>query len=268
MRVESVRIYPVKAMAPILVASADVELAGLRHDRRWAVVDAEGTRLNATSHNTLLRVVATPDDDGLKLTVEGREPLAVPVPLGGHRIRVDVSRVPTMVDAGDSAADWLSNYLDEHVRLAWQDDPTLRPISDKHGGLGGEPLNLADAGPVLLATTASLAQLDAWIAEDDKPEPMVMERFRPNIVIDGDIEPFAEDAWRSIRIGDVPYRFAEHCDRCAVTMIDPLSLEHGKEPIRTLARRRKWDGKTWFGIRIVPLSTGTVAVGDECVTPR
>ena len=62
---------------------------------------------------------------------------------------------------------------------------------------------------------------------------MVIERFRPNVVIDGVDEPFAE-----------------YCDRCVVTTIDPHTLEHGKEPIRTLARYRKWDCKTWFGVCI------------------
>jgi len=66
-----------------------------------------------------------------------------------------------------------------------------------------------------------------------------------------------------IQIGEVSYRFTECCDRCAVTTINPASLARGKEPIRTLARHRKWDGKTWFGIRIAPLSAGRIAVGDE-----
>ena len=48
-----------------------------------------------------------------------------------------------------------------------------------------------------------------------------------------------------------------------VTTIDPVTLAHGKEPIRSLARHRKWDGKTWFGIRIIPLATGKLSIGDE-----
>jgi uncharacterized protein YcbX len=264
MHVESIHIYPVKATAPIDLESAHVELQGLRDDRRWAIVDPQGARLNATTHGLLLTVTATPDaSGGLTLTAPGRPPLAVAVPKGGPVIPVNVSRLPTMVDAGDAAADWFSRVLGEPARLVWQDDPARRPMSDKHGGLGAEPLSLADAGPLLLTTTSSLAQLDAWIAEAHEPQSMVMQRFRPNVVVDGSAVPFAEDEWRGIHIGDVPYRFAEHCDRCVVTTIDPVTLAHGKEPIRTLARHRKWAGKTWFGIRIVPLATGKVSVGDE-----
>lgn len=264
MRVESIHIYPVKATAPVDLTFAPVELAGLRDDRRWAIVDPQGVRLNATTHHRLLTVTARPDASGaLTLTAPGQPPLGVAVPISGPVVPVNVTRLPTMVDAGDEAAGWFSQVLGESVRLVWQDDPARRPISEKHGGVGSEPLSLADTGPLLLTTSSSLAQLEAWIAEEHEPQPMAMRRFRPNVVVDGSAEPFAEDAWRGIHIGDVPYRFAEHCDRCVVTTIDPVTLAHGKEPIRTLARHRKWAGKTWFGIRIIPLATGKVSVGDE-----
>ena len=262
-QVESVHLYPIKATGQVSVASAAVELAGLRHDRRWAVVDPTGVRLNATTHDALLGVTATPDDGGaLTLSAADRADLEVAVPAGGRSIPVDVTRLPTAVDAGDPAAEWFSSLLGEPVRLVWQDDTARRPISESHGGLGGEPLSLADTAPLLLTSTASLAQLNDWIATDHEPHEMVMGRFRPNVVVSGELEPFVEDAWRNLEIGGVSYRFAEHCDRCVVTTIDPSTRAHGKEPIRTLARHRKWDGKTWFGIRIIPLATGVLSVGD------
>jgi len=264
MRVESVHVYPIKSTAPVSAMTTTVELSGLRHDRRWAVVDPTGVRLTASTHDALLGVTATPDDSGaLLLSAEGRPELSVAVPTGGVHIPVSVTRLPTAVDAGDEAGEWLSALLGEPVRLAWQDDPARRTIGKSHGGLGGEPLNLADTAPLLLTTTSSLAQLNDWIAADHEPHEMVMRRFRPNVVVDGEITPFAEDGWKRVRIGDVSYRFAEHCDRCVVTTIDPTTGKHGKEPIRTMARHRKWGGKTWFGIRIIPLDTGTVTIGDE-----
>ncbi len=167
------------------------------------------------------------------------------------------------VDAGDEAAAWFSAIVGEPVRLVWQDDTAKRRVGEQHGGHADDQVSLADVAPLLLTTTSSLDQLNRWIAEDHEPETIVMRQFRPNVVVDGDVAPFAEDDWRQIRIGDVAYRFAEHCDRCVVTTIDPLTLAHSKEPIRSMARHRKWDGKTWFGIRIIPLSTGTLSVGDE-----
>src|SRR5690606_38685748 len=86
-------------------------------------------------------------------------------------------------------------------------------------------------------------------------------RFRPSVVIDG-ADPYAEDKWSEVTIGEVTFRVSELCDRCAVTTIDPVTLAKGKEPLRTLAKHRRWDGKTWFGIRLVPRNPGTLRVGD------
>jgi hypothetical protein len=57
------------------------------------------------------------------------------------------------------------------VRLVWQDDPTVREIAEDRGGIRGEHLSLADAGPLLLASEASMAQVNVWIrAEGDLPD--------------------------------------------------------------------------------------------------
>jgi uncharacterized protein YcbX len=165
------------------------------------------------------------------------------------------------------------------VRLIWQDDPTVRTLAEDKGGIRGEHLSLADAGPLLLASEASMAQLNVWIQADaDLPDVPDLDpadfrtgtgasqaldivRFRPNVVIDGEA-PFAEDAWPTVRIGNLKFRTTMVCDRCVMTTIDPITLASGKEPIRTLARHRRWDRKTWFGTRLVPLGTGTICVGD------
>lgn len=259
MRVAAINLYPVKATRGVPVRSAEVELSGLRHDRRWAVVDLEGTLLTARRHDTLLAITATPSaDGGIVLTAAGREQLVVPPPIGGPWRSVDISRLPEAVDAGDAAAAWFSEHLGKEVRLVWQDDPSGRPMSLKHGGTGTEPLSLADTGPLLLTSSTSLGQLNEWIGG----EPIGMRRFRPNVVIEGIEEAFAEDRWRELSIGDVSYRIGERCDRCLVPTIEPDTLQHGKEPTRTLAEHRRWGGKTWFGIRIVPLTTGTLSIGD------
>ncbi|MGC1283897.1 MAG: hypothetical protein WA895_13260, partial [Streptosporangiaceae bacterium] len=51
-----------------------------------------------------------------------------------------------------------------------------------------------------------------------------------------------------------------------MTTIDPDTAAKGKEPIATLARSRRWDGKTWFGVNLIPDSPRTaeswIRVGD------
>ena len=89
-----------------------------------------------------------------------------------------------------------------------------------------------------------------------------MRRFRPSLVIEDVPEPFAEDHWRRVRVGEVTFRSVRGCDRCVLPTIDPETLEGGKEPTRTLAKYRRRDGKVWFAVNLIPDTTGTVHAGD------
>jgi uncharacterized protein YcbX len=217
----------------------------------------------------LLSVTATAAQDGLALAADGREPIEVPVPCGPPDVEVRLSRLDRATSAGPQADAWVSDLLGEPARLVWLDDPARRPVGTNHGGNGTDPLSLADAAPLLLTTTASLRQLDTWVAAERAARgepasgPLSMLRFRPNVVVDGDLDPFVEDGWRRVRIGDVDYRFAEHCDRCVMTTLDPVTLAGGKEPLRSMARHRQWDHKVWFGVRLIPLGAGWLRVGDR-----
>lgn len=267
----SIHLYPVKSLAGPSVPSAEGEPWGLRHDRRWLVLNPDGTVLTARDHQQMLGLTAFPLDDGaITLGCRDGSRLSVAAPVEGESLPTTLSRLDSVRAAGAEADEWLSQHLGKAVRLGWLDDPRRRAVSIDHGGQAGDSLNLADAGPLLLTTTASLRQLNDWIAAnaaergEDSAEPMVMERFRPSVVIDGVDVPFVEDTWSHVRIGDVELRFAERCDRCALTTIDPETLAQGKEPLRTLNRYRKHNNKTWFGIRIIPVTTGTLSVG-ACV---
>jgi uncharacterized protein YcbX len=264
-RIASLHVYPVKSLRGMDVDAAEVERHGLRGDRRWMVVEPDGTNLTARVHHGMLGIRALCDaPERLRLHADGLPDLQVHAPGPDvERVEVGLSRVGTATPAGDEADDWLTRALGRPVRLVWLDDPARRSVAPKHGGHEGDTLSFADAGPLLVTTTASLDRLNAWIAQrHPEQDALPMERFRPNLVVDGDHEPFAEDGWTSLRVGDVELRFAEQCDRCVLTTIDLETLRTGKEPIRTLARHRRRDGKTWFGVRMVPLTTGRVAVGD------
>ena len=266
-RVRSLHLYPVKSTAGVSVAQAAVEPWGLAEDRRWSVVDQAGNRLVAWDVPQLLRVRAVPIATGVRLSATGRPDLLVTRPDRTVRVASPHTRLATAVPAGPAAADWLSELLGRPVSLLWLDDPRLRPVSPVKGGRPGEFLSLADVGPLLLTSRASLAQLDRWSADRavtdgaPAPDPLAMTRFRPNVVIDGD-RPFAEDGWAELRIGQVRFRQVQLCDRCVFTTIDPVDLSRGREPLRSLARHRRWDHQTWFGSRLVPRSAGLIRVGD------
>ena len=74
-----------------------------------------------------------------------------------------------------------------------------------------------------------------------------------------------EDGWTSLRIRGAGFRMAAPIDRCVMTLVDPVTLAKGAEPIRTLAVHRKWDGKTWFAVHLLIDQQGWIAVGDEVV---
>lgn len=280
-RVIGLSIHPVKSTAIRPLTRAEVTLAGLAGDRRWMVVDRDGVLLTAREEHRLFTIVAdipATDDhvvQALRLTGPDVEDLvldepegpAVPVRLHRH----DLSAVP----AGPEADAWVSRVLGrDGLRLVWCDDPTRRPLNPAYSH-PGDHTAFADGYPVTCASAASLRQLNEWVARtaaergEQPAEPLPMRRFRPNVTLDGDLEPFAEDGWGTVRIGAVAFRVAKAVDRCVMTTIDPDSLATAKEPIRTLAKHRRWEGATWFAMHLIPESTGTIAVGDEVVaTPR
>ena len=48
------------------------------------------------------------------------------------------------------------------------------------------------------------------------------------------------------------FRAVKGCARCVITTIDPDTGVREREPIASLARIRRWDDKTWFGINLMP----------------
>ncbi len=283
MQVTQLRIYPVKSLGGTEVDAASVEPWGLEGDRRWGLVDGAGEKVTARELHALLGLRARIVDDETIRIHAGEESILVDTPLGLPPIPVSHARQGFAPPADEDVSQWISERVGRPLRLVWQEDPQVRRVSGAHGGREGDTLSLADAGPLLLTSQASLAQVEEWMAaEAGYPDPdgldpqdvssgegsvverLSMLRFRPNVVIDGDA-PFAEDTWPTVRIGEVDFRTAEICDRCVMATIDPETLAPGKEPIRTLARHRRWEGKTWFGTRLVPLGAGELHVGDEVV---
>ena len=168
------------------------------------------------------------------------------------------------VPAAADAAEWLAEVLGRSAELVYLADPTVRPTNPAFSR-PEDRVNFADAYPVLLTTESSLAALNGWIADgpNGHQAPLPMIRFRPNLVVDGS-PAWVEDGWRRIRVGAAVFRVVKGCDRCVMTTVDPDTAQRGREPIATLARHRRWDGNTWFGMNLITDTPGaTIAVGDE-----
>jgi len=248
--------YPVKSTAGEALKHASVEFEGPRYDRRFMVVKPDGTFVTARRHAGLQRVMARFDGHTLSLTHDDHVGISEPCSSFSKEL------LETGVWADDFAAlttttrldAWFSRVLGEPVHLLW-----LGERSPRLGFKAGVPLSFADGYPLLLASEASLADVNA---RTDGTH--VMAQFRPNIVVSG-IDAFAEDDWRRIRIGDVVFRVDAPCARCVMITVDPARGERRAdgEPMRTLLGYRKSDtNAVYFGQNLVVEAGGDITVGQ------
>ncbi len=257
----SIHIYPLKGGRGLDLGAAAVEPWGLAGDRRWMLVDENFRFISQREHASLARLDLNFGSGGALLaSAEGHRPLTVPVPDGADLVKVTVWDAAMLAaGAGPGADAWFSAYLGQPARLVYLDDPTRRAV-DPGYGRPGDVVNFADGFPLLLTSTGSLDQLGDWLTADgDQPVPM--NRFRPNLVVAG-FEPWAEDRWRRIRIGNVSFRVAKPCGRCVVITTDQSTGARGRQPLRMLARHRRFGKELVFGQNLIPETPGHLHVGD------
>ncbi|HJQ44668.1 MAG TPA: MOSC N-terminal beta barrel domain-containing protein [Jatrophihabitantaceae bacterium] len=261
--VTEIRRYPVKSCRGESLPDALVERQGLAGDRRYMIVDSDARVLTAREIPRMLLIRPSLIDGGVRLSAPERPDIEVSLNGAGRRdVEVWNSIVPATL-LGADVDSWLSEYLGVSVQLAFQHDPASRRTNPRFSD-ENDRVSFADGYPLLVTTTASLTALNDWIAEGPLAEqgPLPMVRFRPNLVISGGTA-WDEDGWRRLRIGTAEFRAVKGCDRCVMTTTDAESAARGKEPIATLARYRRWDGLTWFGMNLVPDNPGArIAVGD------
>lgn len=260
MQIAELRIHPVKALAPELPEAAEMDPWGLRGDRRWLIINPDGTAITQRDHHGLALIRAASRPGGLQLANAAGDSLHVPEPAEDApvlAVRVWDDTLPARL-ASLAAHDWLAAQTGLPCRLVHMHDTAARPVSPAYGQ-PGETVSFADGFPVLLANAASLDDLNARLAM-----AVTMARFRPNIVITG-APAWQEDSWRLLRIGTVLLRVVKPCDRCLVTTIDPLTgtRPNPVEPIRTLGSfRRDLRGGVMFGQNAIAMTTGTLRLGD------
>jgi uncharacterized protein len=235
-RVASLHVYPVKSCRGIDMDAFRVTETGPEWDRRWMIVTAaDGRFITQRSHPAMARIAVAIAGGNLRLAGEGIEPLLVPLAHGGEKRRVVVWGDTCLgIDAGDDAADWLAATLGEPLRLVRIDPSVPRLASTQFTGPGTYPVSFADGYPVLMISRESLADLNRRL-----PVAIPMERFRPNVVIEG-VAAYAEDAMASYRFGPLVLRGVKHCTRCAIPTTDQHSgaRDPHQEPLRTLKTYR------------------------------
>ncbi|MPY79916.1 MAG: MOSC domain-containing protein [Actinophytocola sp.] len=258
--VRSLHYYPIKACGAVAAEHAHVTDAGLAHDRVFTVVDADGACLTQRKHRTLAAVRVAVTGEQLTVRHPAAGTLTLPVRREGTRIPVTVFKHNGHgIDQGDDAAEWFATVLGVPCRLARVPRDHRRETGGLHRGTAG----FADGHAVTVASLASLDELSARILERGG-EPVPMDRFRVNIVLDGWSRPHTEDNVRTMSIGTARFGFAKRDIRCQVTTIDQDSGQKpGPEPLRMLASyRRDADGGVAFAMKAAVTRPGEITVGD------
>ncbi len=263
-RVAALNVYPVKGCGTIPLARAELGPLGIRHDRRWMIVEAESGRfLSQRVLPQLATVQPGLQPATLTLRLPDGSALALPLDDRGRVRMVEVwgDRIAA-VEPDPAASAALGRWLGRAVALVRFPETARRPC-DPSFAPAGSGTAFADGFPLLVTGTASLEALNETIRRRGGA-PVPMHRFRPNLVIEG-VPAGAEDRARRLEVGaGVGLDLVKRCARCAVTTIDQETGEKtGKEPLASLAVRRtdKATGAVWFGQNAVPrLEPGETAI--------
>ena len=174
--------------------------------------------------------------DGLVVATPEKEPLYIPTATGPDFLNteevvvwnstVEALVLPSYVD------EFFSDVLRAKVRLVFMPDGSRRAVNPRFDR-GNDVVSFADGYPLMALSESSLRELNSRLEDQ-----LSMNRFRPNLVVSG-TEPFAEDNWVRVRVGEVEFRSTKPCERCVITTVNQARGEFDrKDPLRTLATYR------------------------------
>ena len=227
-RVVSLHRWPVKSLGGEDVAALELDARGAAGDRAHALYDTfkgEPRRLTARQVPRLLLWHAA---------------------YGDAEVPLDDPPSPRITAPGGRVFAW----GDPDLPGALADD-LGRPVT-----LRRDPALMQDLPASLLVTFgASHRAVEAELG------PLDPRRWRTNLAVEGDAEPYAEAVWegRALRVGDVVLDLLHPCPRCVIPTRDPETAAKRPEVLRHLAAARD----LLFGINARPRGHGWIRAGDE-----
>lgn len=260
-------VYPVKSTRAIPKTQVRITATGFEWDRHWMAASPTGIFMSQRTQPRLARIDTEIGADVLTLRAPDQPPLTVPLqPDGDTRLAEVWKNSITALDQGDAAASWLTQAVGMDARLLRVSPILDRHASPQYAAPTAAPVAFQDGFPMLVVNLASLAELNSRM-----PEPVPLERFRPNIVLDG-LEPFAEDHIDRLEFGKVTLRLVKPCTRCVITSTDQRTGEPSTNPLPVL-RKFRFDrelmGVTFGENAVIASGVGeTLSVGDSCRVVR
>lgn len=251
-------LHPIKSCAGIAVDEALLIETGFEHDHAWMVVDADGAFVTQRALPRMALVKPTLRASDVVLRAPGMLALHLLLDTVEAPCRVTVWQdTVAAYDMGDLAAQWFSDFLGKRVRLVRFDAAERRLCNKQWTGEFEAETAFADGFPLLVISTASLVELNRRLLAAGH-DAVAMQRFRPNLVLDGVQDAHGEDFIDELTIespdGPVLLKLVKPCGRCTIPDIDTASAMQGHKVADTLA-----------GYRAEPRIGGALAFGMNAI---
>lgn len=268
--ISSLTYYPLKSGKGIKADTMTLTSTGPKNDRLWMLVDKNGEKIsqrNKGCEKMALIETKVHENGDVTFKAPGQKTLVLmPSSRNSETSEFSVHSKPCHGhDHGDEAAQWFEEYLGQPCRLVAYAYGQPRHVDTTYSQ-NDDMIGFADEAPLLVTSTSSFEALSDHFPENANID---MDRFRPNIVIDG-LKPFEEDVIYKVRIGEVVLEFGDPRGRCVLTTVDQETGEKIKgsnEPMGTLVKTRRGKGGglqgVFFGQNAIPRALGTIKVGDE-----
>ncbi|MFC3559218.1 MOSC domain-containing protein [Pedobacter jamesrossensis] len=255
-----INIYPIKSLGGISLKEAKIEERGLQYDRRWMLIDEQGTFITQRKHFELALLEVSLKDNELTVTFKKNKEQKVSFSLEesiGESIAVTIwDDISNGFEVSKKVSDWFSDYMKMKVKLVKMSSEEKRLVDERYA-LDNEIVSFADGYPCLIIGQSSLDGLNEKLAD-----PIEMNRFRPNFVFTGGTAHI-EDSFSQFNLGNIAFSAVKPCARCVLITIDQQTGIKGHEPLKTLASYRTKEKKVLFGQNLIHKGFGIIRIGEE-----
>ncbi|HYB24156.1 MAG TPA: MOSC N-terminal beta barrel domain-containing protein [Solirubrobacteraceae bacterium] len=236
--------YPVKSCAGTELQQALITPRGVALDRDYMLIDEDQDFLSQRKVPELALVHTSVGVHSITITAAGMPATEIPLQIERDDTKLVTATVHGKPVTGQIVSEelneWFSTFLPAYkhhrrYRLLHVREDLPRYVSERYRlPAASNRLGFADGSAMLLASERSLAQLNSEMAQ-----PVPMNRFRPNIIVDGPkLEPYEEDYWTELQIGPLHAYVTKACDRCVTTDVDQNTAVTGKAVRRALTTRK------------------------------
>lgn len=297
--VESLTVYPIKSCAGWQVPYGspwEVRPEGLAWDREWCIVhQGTGAALSQKKYPRMALIRPGLDFKAgvLRICAVGQDsPLAeINVPLSkdprcfilSDRKTQQTTVCGDTIDAraytSATIAAFLTTAIGVPCQLARFPTPSASCSSTRHSKAhlprrttddSFHPILFSNESPILTISRSSLNRLNEAI-KSRSGKACSPSAFRANIILaespflaPGQEQPYAEDYWTHMQIGDQSFELLGGCRRCQMVCVDQITAEKNQEPFCTLAKTRRFAGRVLFGVHTCHLPR--LEAGTKCPT--